>query len=178
MNRTELVDDVAMLLARTATAHHEAFIQVDGADDDWSLWYATYLQQPLSQRLGRHLSRIEIARGLVELNEDMLARRSDADWKQVYAEGLVDRYRAEPEERLSLYQFAACPFCARVRRVIEELNAPVELRDVFENPSFRDELIEARGRPTVPVLRCDAEGRSRWMPESADIIAYLRERFG
>ena len=178
MNRSELVEDVKQLMARTGAAHHEAFIQVDGADDDWALWYAGFLQQPLGKRLGRQLARIEIARTLAELNEEVLARDPDADWRHVYAEAFVDRYRSEPEERLSLYQFAACPFCARVRRVIEELNAPVELRDIFENPTYRDELMQARGRTTVPVLRCDAEGRSRWMPESADIIAYLRDRFG
>lgn len=178
MNRDELVDDIATLLQRTGHAHHEAFSLVDGEDDDWAVWYASYLQQPLSQRFGRNLSRTEIVRALVEMNDEALARRPDADWKQLYAEGLVDRYRAEPEERLSLYQFHACPFCARVRRVIEDLGAPVELRDIFENSAYRDELIEARGRPTVPVLRCDADGRSRWMPESADIMDYLRERFG
>ena len=178
MDRNELVDDIADLLDRTGRAHHEAFIQVDGADDDWAMWYAQYLQQPLNQRLGRQLSRTEIVRTLAELADDMQARFPDEDWKRMYAQGFVDRYRVEPEESLSLYQFAACPYCARVRQVIEELKAPVELRDVFENPAYRDELVAARGRPTVPVLRCDAEGRSRWMPESADIIAYLRERFG
>ena len=178
MNRSELIDDIASLLERTGHAHHEAFIQVDGADDDWALWYAAFLQQPLSQRLGRNLSQTEIVRTLVELNDEAVARHPEADWKKVYAEGFVERYRAEAEETLSLYQFDACPFCARVRRVIDELNAPVELRDIFQNPTFRQELVAARGRPTVPVLRCDADGQSRWMPESADIIAYLRERFG
>ena len=178
MNREELTSAVAELLDRTGDAHHEAFIQVDGADDDWAMWYASYLQQPLSRLLGQELCQTEIVRTLVELSEDVLARQPDADWKTVYAEAFVDRHRAAPEESLSLYQFAACPFCARVRRVIDELGAPVELRDIFETPSYRDELMAAMGRPTVPVLRCDAEGRSRWLPESADIINYLRKRFG
>ena len=177
MNRSELVEDIAKLLERTGHAHHEAYIQVDGADDDWAVWYAGYLRQPLSKRLGRDLSKTEIIRGLVEFNESEAARQPDADWKAIYAEAFIDRYRAEPEESLSLYHFEGCPFCSRVRRVIDELQAPVQLRDIFDNPGYRDELVAARGRPTVPVLRCDGEGKSRWLPESADIIAHLRERF-
>ncbi len=178
MNRSELIDDIARLLERTSHAHHEAFIQVDGADDDWAVWYAQYLQQPLSHRLGRQLSRTDITRALVTYDEEQQTRDPGSDWKGIYAAKFVEQYMKAPEETLSLYQFQACPFCARVRRVIEELNAPVEYRDIFENPTYRDELITARGRPTVPVLRCDAGDSSRWMPESADIIAYLRERFG
>jgi hypothetical protein len=29
-------------------AHGFAFVQVNGADDDWAYWYADILQQPLS----------------------------------------------------------------------------------------------------------------------------------
>jgi glutathione S-transferase len=43
-----------------------------------------------------------------------------------------------------------------------------------------DALVAERGRRTVPVLRIRGEGggADRWMPESADIVAYLAERFG
>jgi glutaredoxin 2 len=38
--------------------------------------------------------------------------------------------------------------------------------------------VEATGRRTVPVLRIEHDdGRVEWMPESADIVDYLRERF-
>ena len=40
-----------------------------------------------------------------------------------------------------------------VRANIERLGLDIELRDIFENAQYRDELIEARGRATVPVLR-------------------------
>ncbi|MGF1507972.1 MAG: glutathione S-transferase N-terminal domain-containing protein [Myxococcota bacterium] len=178
MKTTDFSKDLAMLFERTGHAHHEAYIQVDGADEDWAVWYAGYLQQPLSHRLGRAFTRTEIILFLTELDHEIRARRPDVDWRDAYAEALIERYRAREQESLSLYHFAACPYCARVRNVIDELDAPVELRDIFENAVYRDELVAARGRPTVPVLRCDADGQSRWMPESADIIAHLRERFG
>jgi glutaredoxin 2 len=79
---------------------------------------------------------------------------------------------------LSLYHYDSCPYCARVRRVIAELGVEVELRDIEEDAGHLRALVEARGRRTVPVLRIRHAEGDEWMPESADIIRYLRERFG
>jgi len=80
---------------------------------------------------------------------------------------------------LSLYQYDACGFCARVREVVDDLDLDLEIRHVDENHVHRREVIEATGRGTVPVLRIeDSDGGVRWMLESRDIVAYLRERFG
>lgn len=79
-------------------------------------------------------------------------------------------------ERLALYHYDGCPFCTTVRREIDRLGVDVELRDVFE-PEHRAALREARGRTTVPVLRVESRDEDRWMPESRDIVRWLRERF-
>ncbi len=61
---------------------------------------------------------------------------------------------------------------------IDQLGIDVELRDIFLDESHRDELIAERGRATVPVLRITSpDDGERWMPESADIIAYLEELY-
>ncbi|GAM59406.1 hypothetical protein JCM19231_1975 [Vibrio ishigakensis] len=42
-------------------------------------------------------------------------------------------------------------------------------------PKYREELLEARKRGTVPVLKITNEqGSETWMPESMDIVEYLR----
>jgi glutaredoxin 2 len=75
---------------------------------------------------------------------------------------------------LSLYKFDSCPFCARVRSAMDRTGVEVELRDVHSDPGRGEELREATGRDTVPVLRIETpEGEVRWLPESLDIIAYL-----
>ena len=80
---------------------------------------------------------------------------------------------------LSLYQYDSCPYCARVRSVLDRLGLEIELRDVLMEPEHSRDLIEATGRRTVPVLRIEtAEGEVSWMPESAEIIRYVQERFG
>lgn len=94
--------------------------------------------------------------------------------------GLVDPVgdRPPPAERLSLYYSPTCGFCVRVLRVIRELDLDVELRNVRRDPAHRQALLEARGRATVPVLRLTSAVTDRWMPESADIVRYLRANYG
>ncbi len=79
---------------------------------------------------------------------------------------------------MQLYQLEKCPYCIFVRDTIEELGLEVELRDIRENPAFREELREARGRTTVPVLKYqDENGQDQWLGESRDIDTFLRGRF-
>jgi len=80
-----------------------------------------------------------------------------------------------PMQRLALYHYLGCPFCALVRRDIDRLGVEVELRDILESSARRRELIDATGRSTVPCLRIESpDGEVRWMHESADIVEYLR----
>ena len=86
---------------------------------------------------------------------------------------------SNPAKKLALYEFPSCPFCRRVMDAIDALGVEVELRDIQRDSDFRDELQTATGRSTVPVLRIeDGAGDVQWMPESLDIIAYLREQTG
>jgi len=80
-------------------------------------------------------------------------------------------------ECLVLYHFAACSYCALVRAAAERLGVELEFRDIRENEAYAQELLEAMGRMTVPVLRIEAgEDEDQWLPESAEIIQYLEER--
>lgn len=80
-------------------------------------------------------------------------------------------------KNLSLYQFYACPFCIRTRRVIHRLNIPLELRDAQKNQHNRAELLAGGGEIKVPCLRIEEDGETRWLYESPRIIDYLNSRF-
>jgi glutaredoxin len=77
---------------------------------------------------------------------------------------------------LTLYQFEACPFCVKVRRVAKQLSLPLQTRDAKKSP-WEAELIEQGGHRKVPCLRIEKNGDIEWMYESSDIIAYLQQRF-
>jgi glutaredoxin len=80
---------------------------------------------------------------------------------------------------LALYVMRGCGYCADVREAATELGVVLEERDTSADAEHLRELMAARGRRTVPVLRIAREGREdEWMPESKDIIRYLEERFG
>lgn len=78
---------------------------------------------------------------------------------------------------LTLYQFHACPFCVKTRRVLHKLNVPVTVRDARNNQLDRQTLYQQGGRIQVPCLRIDENGRSTWLYDSKAISAYLHKRF-
>lgn len=79
----------------------------------------------------------------------------------------------EKTKSLSLYQFAACPFCVKVRRAMKRNSLQVELRDAKREGIYRQELLEQGGKIKVPCLRIDEGNTVTWLYESNDIIAYL-----
>ena len=81
-------------------------------------------------------------------------------------------------KNLSLYHFEGCPYCQRVRDAMKRLGVQIELRDIRGSAEHLAALRAATGRQTVPVLRIEeGEGKTRWMPESLDIVAYLEREF-
>ncbi|MFQ3170999.1 MAG: glutaredoxin [Oleispira sp.] len=80
--------------------------------------------------------------------------------------------------KLTLYQYAACPFCVKVRRAMKRNALNIETRDAKRNEKFKEELLQGGGQLKVPCLRIeDNNGDVRWMYESGDIISYLDQRF-
>ena len=80
--------------------------------------------------------------------------------------------------KLSLYQFAACPFCVKVRWSMRRQSINIETRDAKRNAQFADELVAGGGALKVPCLRIEEDnGSVTWMYESSDILAYLDQRF-
>jgi glutaredoxin len=81
-------------------------------------------------------------------------------------------------QSLALYQFSTCPFCIKVRQEMRRLSLPIEKRDAQHHTANRDALLQATGATQVPCLRItEADGQTRWLKDSAAIVAYLRERF-
>ena len=80
--------------------------------------------------------------------------------------------------KLSLYQYAACPFCVKVRWAIQRNSLNIETKDAKRNAQHADELVAGGGKLKVPCLRIEEkDGSLTWMYESSDILAYLDQRF-
>lgn len=78
---------------------------------------------------------------------------------------------------LALYHMVHCPYCARVRHVIDELNINIPLHDIYTDSVKAKELVANGGKRQVPCLRIEtADGKTQWLYESQDIINYLRKQ--
>ena len=89
------------------------------------------------------------------------------------AQALVDQQC----QRLALYQYATCPFCAKVRQEMHRLALPIERRDAQHDAKNRQELTLQGGQTKVPCLKITEPQGSRWLYESGEIISYLRGQF-
>ena len=78
---------------------------------------------------------------------------------------------------LELYELQGCPYCAKVKRKLDELDLDYDSRMVPRSHSERDEVAEVSGQTGVPVL-VDPDNDVEGMPESDDIVAYLEEEYG
>ena len=179
---TELRSNLVDLFREAGQAHHAAFVATDGADPDWPIWYADYLQEPIASRADMEFHKSRLIYCLMDADYEHQARSPDSDWPEYFADQILERCapsETPAEDKLALYHFDGCPFCSMVRSGIERLGIDVELRDIFADSQYRDDLIEARGRATVPVLRITSpNGEERWMPESRDIVSYLEKTVG
>ena len=170
------------LMREAGAAHGEAFRSTNGEDADWPIWYADYLVKPMSGLFELGFTRSQLIYCLMDAEFERLATSPDADWPRYYAEHFVERFEGSEtpgEDKLALYMTPSCPFCRLVRNAVDRLGVDVELRDISEDADHHEELVNARQRATVPVLRIESpDGQTRWMPESSDIVQYLEKTYG
>jgi glutathione S-transferase len=81
-------------------------------------------------------------------------------------------------ESYQLFGYPSCPFCARVLRFLQESGIELSWRDIHGDRDAYAELLRGGGSSTVPCLRIERDAGVTWLYESADIIDYLRRRYG
>ena len=79
--------------------------------------------------------------------------------------------------KLVLYELEGCPYCAKVKRKLDELGLEYESRMVPSSHAEREEVQRVSGQTGVPVL-VDEEHGVEGMSESDAIVRYLQETYG
>ncbi len=74
---------------------------------------------------------------------------------------------------LTLYHFAGCPYCQKVRNYMQQAGITIPMKDTHADPRNREELIKVGGKPQVPCLVIDGVA----MYESSDIIEWLKKNW-
>ncbi|WP_330630793.1 glutathione S-transferase N-terminal domain-containing protein [Halocatena halophila] len=78
---------------------------------------------------------------------------------------------------IELYELEGCPFCARVKETLDELDLEYESHMVSRSHAERETVEEISGQTGVPVL-VDHDHGVEGLPESSDIIEFLEETYG
>ena len=79
---------------------------------------------------------------------------------------------------LELYQMDHCPYCVKVRGVLQELGLEYISHDALPGTEERDRLVRLGGKQQVPFLVDNVNPENHvMMYESDDIIRYLREKY-
>jgi glutaredoxin 3 len=78
---------------------------------------------------------------------------------------------------ITLYELPGCPFCAKVRTKLDDLDLDYDVIEVPRSHSDRTDVKAISGQTGVPVITDEAHG-VEGMDESADIVEYLEETYG
>ena len=89
----------------------------------------------------------------------------------------VGRLGPRPALLLELFEFEACPYCRKVREALTLLDLEAMILPCPKGgPRFREEVRRRGGKALFPYLVDPNTGKE--MYESAEIVAYLFERYG
>ncbi len=85
-------EQITGVFQETRHAHHQAFLEADGFDPEWPLWYAGYLIDKLPPLLEADLTKSELVYLLVYLHNSHQLEAPGSRWAHYYAKVLVDKY--------------------------------------------------------------------------------------
>jgi hypothetical protein len=92
MMETDLARQLEGLFREVGEAHHQAYIETDGADPEWPLWYADYLRERLSALLDASFTKSELVHMLVLVSGEQPLRAPGANWARFYARFFIRLY--------------------------------------------------------------------------------------
>src|SRR5918999_5326174 len=87
MTETEanLNQQLQELFREVSEAHHQAYIETDGVDPEWPLWYAEHLRERLGALLDASFTKSELVYMLILVANEQPLRAPGANWSRYYA---------------------------------------------------------------------------------------------
>ena len=74
------------LLSTTAHHHHQAYIDAQGVDPEWAMWYAAFLQTSLFPFVEKIPTRSSLIHMLIQAEKD---HRNEPEWHPLYAADMI-----------------------------------------------------------------------------------------
>ena len=92
MMGTDLARQLEGLFHEVGEAHHQAYIETNGTDPEWPLWYADYLWERLGGLLDASFIKSELVHMLVLVSGEHPLKAPGANWARYYAGFFITRY--------------------------------------------------------------------------------------
>jgi hypothetical protein len=89
---TDLTRQLEELFREASEAHHQAYIETDGADPEWPLWYADYLRDKLAPLLDAIFTKSELVYMLILVANEQPLTAPGANWARYYAKKFLSLY--------------------------------------------------------------------------------------
>jgi hypothetical protein len=91
-NDEQLQKDLIDLFKKAGKGHHQAYIETDGYDPDWPIWYARFLQGPLTKLMEVDFTVPQIEELLIQVDQEMKEVDPEGYWPAYYAKFFMDRF--------------------------------------------------------------------------------------
>ena len=88
----DLTRQLEELFREASEAHHQAYIETDGADPEWPLWYADYLRDKLAPLLDATFTKSELIYMLILVANEQPLAAPGANWARYYAKKFHSLY--------------------------------------------------------------------------------------
>ena len=73
--------------------NHQPYIETDGADPEWPLWYADYLRERLGDLLDASFTKSGLVHMLVLVANEQPLRAPGANWTRYFAKFFIAPYK-------------------------------------------------------------------------------------
>ena len=91
MAEDTLVQKLQELLVETGKEHYQAFIETDGQDIEWPLWYAGYLKERIAGLVEKKITKSELVYLIVSAEKEREKIKPKSEWEKFYAEFIADK---------------------------------------------------------------------------------------
>jgi hypothetical protein len=92
MENKELAQQLIDLFQAAFDAHKQAYIETNGLDPEWPLWYADYLRVSLAKLLKAQFTKSDLVYLIVLADKEQRLCAPGADWTRYYARFFLERY--------------------------------------------------------------------------------------
>ncbi len=92
MVELDLTTELEGLFREVGEAHHQAYIEMDGVDPEWPLWYAGYLLDRLTPVLDASFTKSELVYLLIRVANEQPLEAPGANWAKYYARYFIRLY--------------------------------------------------------------------------------------